>query len=155
MKSRCCRHIRDANAELGAKIALRQDGWMLTRDPLHEREAWIAYAPILDGDLSLAVIFPRDVVLADARKLLFELLALGALGLAVLFGALVLVARSISKPIRQLSAAAKRIAAGDLETHLEQDDHTEEVASLTVAFNKMIRDLRMQMQELRYTNHGA
>jgi phosphoserine phosphatase RsbU/P len=144
-------HIGDANPDLGARIAKGEDGWMLTRDPLHAREAWVAYAPILDGSLSLAVIFPHEVVLADARKLLVELLALGAVGLAVLFSALVVVARSISKPIRQLSAAAKQIAAGDLETHLEHNDRTEEVASLTIAFNKMIRDLRMQMQELRYT----
>ncbi len=144
-------HIREANPELGEKIAAGEDGWMLTRDPLHAREAWVAYAPILDGGLSLAVVFPRDAVLADARRLLLELLALGGFGLALLFAAIVLVARSISKPIRQLAAAARQIAAGDLETALAVDGRTEEVGHLAGTFNKMTRDLRMQMQELRYT----
>jgi sigma-B regulation protein RsbU (phosphoserine phosphatase) len=78
-------------------------------------------------------------------------LALGVIGLTLLFGAIVLVARSISKPIRQLADLAQEVASGNLETKLETNGSTVEVEHLTRAFNTMTKDLRMQMQELRYT----
>jgi sigma-B regulation protein RsbU (phosphoserine phosphatase) len=93
----------------------------------------------------------RSETIRPATNLLMWQIALGVAGLAGLFGALVFVARSISRPIRELSSAAKQIAAGNLELALHSNGSTEEVSRLTEAFNKMTRDLRMQMQELRYT----
>jgi phosphoserine phosphatase RsbU/P len=93
----------------------------------------------------------RSETIRPATNLLMWQIALGVAGIAGLLGALVIVARSISRPIRELSSAAKQIAAGNLELALQPNGSTEEVGRLTDAFNKMTRDLRMQMQELRYT----
>jgi sigma-B regulation protein RsbU (phosphoserine phosphatase) len=111
----------------------------------------VAFVPVKQGDLSLAIIYPRAELMAAAFDLQKELLALGAIGLAGLFVALWLVARSISRPITQLAQAAQEVAAGQFDLRLDASGATAEVRRLTFAFNKMARDLQMRMQELRYT----
>lgn len=143
--------IQELNAELAKPMLNGEEGFLQTTDPLRPRKAWIAFVPVQEGDLSLAIVYPEREALADARKLRNELLAIGLTGLAVLFGALMFVARSISRPITQLAAAAQKVAQGDLEHRLSVQAPSEEVARLATAFNKMTRDLQIRMQELRYT----
>ncbi len=143
--------IQDTDPELALLMVGGEDGFRSARDPLRGQPAWIAFAPAQNGGFSLALVYPRAEVLASAFDLQKELLAVGLVGLLGLFVALVLVARSISKPITQLAAAAQQVAQGDLEQRLSVESPTIEVANLTNAFNKMTRDLQMRMQELRYT----
>jgi sigma-B regulation protein RsbU (phosphoserine phosphatase) len=122
-----------------------------------------AFAPILQRDggfdevdakpweMLFIILSQRSEIIRPATNLLMWQIAIGLTGLAVLLGALIFVARSVSRPIRELSSAVKQIAAGNLELALQPNGSTEEVGRLTEAFNKMTRDLRMQMQELRYT----
>lgn len=143
--------IQDANAELGKRMLSGEGGFLRTRDPWKDRPAWIAYSPVHNGELSLAVVYPEDEALADARHLRNELLATGAIGVFLVLGALIFVARTSSKPIAELARAAQLVADGDLEQRLSVTAPTEEVRNLMNAFNKMTRDLQMRMQELRYT----
>ena len=143
--------IQDADPELARLMMSGEGGFRAAMDPLRREAAWIAFAPAQNGGFSLALVYPRSEVLAEAFDLEKELLALGLTGLAGLVIALVVVARSISKPITQLAAAAQQVAQGDLEQRLNVDTPTMEVANLANAFNKMTRDLQMRMQELRYT----
>ncbi len=143
--------VQETNPVLGQRMMAGEEGFRRTAEPMQGRPAWIAYAPIQNGELSLAIVFPESEALGEARELRNELLTIGLVGLAGLFVALVLVARSVSKPITQLAAAAQQVAQGDLEQRLSVKAPTVEVANLTNAFNKMTRDLQMRMQELRYT----
>ena len=143
--------VQDTNPVLGQHMRAGEEGFRRTTEPMQGRMAWIAYAPIQNGELSLAIVYPESEALGEARGLSNELLVIGLVGLAVLFTALVLVARSITKPITQLAAAAQQVAQGDLDQRLNVDTPTMEVAHLANAFNKMTRDLQMRMQELRYT----
>ena len=77
-----------------------------------------------NGEFSLAVVYPEAEVLSRALHLQWELLAVGLLGLAALFAAQVLVARSISKPITQLAKAAQEVAAGNLDHEMHTDART-------------------------------
>jgi phosphoserine phosphatase RsbU/P len=143
--------IQHTNADLGRRMLSGENGFLRTRDPWKDRPAWVAYAPIHNGGLALAIVYPEDEALADARHLRNELLATGFLGLLGLLGALIFVARSVSKPIAEMARAAQLVADGDLEQRLSVSAPTEEVRNLMNAFNKMTRDLQMRMQELRYT----
>ena len=143
--------VQEVNPVLGKRMLSGHEGFFRTTEPMQNRAAWIAYVPIQNGELSLAIVYPESEALGEARELRNELLAIGLVGLAGLFAALVIVARSISKPITQLAAAAQQVAQGDLEQRLSVDAPTLEVANLANAFNKMTRDLQMRMQELRYT----
>ena len=143
--------VQESNPELGRLMMAGDDGFRKTREPLNGREAWIAFAPVQNGGFSLALVYPRAEVLGAAYELQKQQLALGGIGLAALFVALYVGARSISAPITQLAAAAQRVAEGNLDTRIEVRAPTEEVRHLALAFNKMTRDLQMRMQELRYT----
>jgi len=143
--------IQDANAELGDRMRAEESGFLRARDPWQDRPAWIAYAPVHAGGLSLAVVYPEEEALAGARHLRNELLTTGAVGLLGLLGAIFFVARTSSRPIAELARAAQLVADGDLEQRLSATAPTEEVRNLMTAFNKMTRDLQMRMQELRYT----
>jgi sigma-B regulation protein RsbU (phosphoserine phosphatase) len=143
--------IRDSHPELGRRMLAGETGFLRAREPWKNQSAWIAFAPVQNGELSLAIVYPEAEALAEARQLRNELLATGAVGLLGLFGALILVARSVTKPIQQLARAAQLVADGDLEQRLSAYSPTEEVRDLMNAFNKMTRDLQMRMQELRYT----
>jgi len=103
------------------------------------------------GEFSLGIVYPHSEVIAEAVRAQQELLVLGGAGLAALFAAIIVVARSISRPIAQLAQAAREVSGGNLEQRLDIHARTEEVRHLTNAFRKMTRDLRMQMQELQYT----
>ncbi len=143
--------IQESHPDLAQHMLAGESGFLRTREPLQNRQAWIAYAPVQNGELSLAIVYPEDEALAEARRLRVELLTTGLVGLIGLFGALIFIARSVSKPIQQLARAAQLVADGDLEQRLSATSPTEEVRHLTNAFNKMTRDLQMRMQELRYT----
>jgi phosphoserine phosphatase RsbU/P len=143
--------VSEVNPELAGHLMSGADGWLLTREPVKNREAWIAYSPILDGALSLAVVFPKDEVMAEAYKLLYELIGLGAAGTAALFLSIVIVARSLSRPIQTLSRAARAVSAGNLDVSIESSEQTLEVQELAESFRRMTRDLRTRIRELRYT----
>lgn len=143
--------IQDVNAELGRRMIAGEQGFMRTTEPVSQRSAWVAFAPVQNGEFSIAVVYPEAEVLSRALHLQWELLAVGLLGLAALFAAQVLVARSISKPITELAKAAQAVAAGNLDYELPLEARTQEVRELATAFHKMTRDLKMRMEELRYT----
>jgi sigma-B regulation protein RsbU (phosphoserine phosphatase) len=143
--------IQDTHPELGKHMLAGEHGFIRTREPLKNRSSWIAFSPVQNGELSLAIVYPEDEALGEARQLRTELLVSGLLGLLGLLGALFIVARSIAKPIQELAHAAQLVAAGDLEQRLSTHAPSVEVRDLMNAFNKMTRDLQMRMQELRYT----
>jgi sigma-B regulation protein RsbU (phosphoserine phosphatase) len=143
--------LQDSNPQLATMMMDGEDGFQRTHEPLRGEDAWVAFAPVQAGGFSLAIVYPEKEVLAEAFDLRKEQLALGVIGLLALFGALVFVARSVSRPISELARAAQDVAEGNLEHRLEADSPLDEVRHLTFAFNKMTRDLQMRMQELRYT----
>jgi sigma-B regulation protein RsbU (phosphoserine phosphatase) len=143
--------LQESSPALAARMMAGEDGFHRTVEPFRGEQAWVAFAPIEAGGFSLAIVYPEKEVLAEAFELQKEQLALGIIGLLALFGALVFVARSVSRPIRDLAVAAEAVAQGNLEHRLTADAPLEEVRNLTLSFNKMTRDLQMRMQELRYT----
>jgi len=155
--------LQEKNTELASAMLSGKEGVMRTVDPRDGKQAWVAYAPILinpmseDSDnaplaeMSLAIVSAESPALDAAQGLFIAQVAIGLAGLALLFLAIIVVARSISRPIRELADAARQIADGNLELNIATGSRTDEVQLLENGFNKMTKDLRMQMQELRYT----
>lgn len=119
--------------------------------PILARDAGLSETGNKPWEMMFILMSRRSETIRPATDLFIRQIGLGGVGLAVLLGAIVFVARSVSRPIRELSSAAQQIAAGNLELVLHPKGSTREVSQLTHAFLKMSRDLRMQMQELRYT----
>ncbi|RYD75332.1 MAG: HAMP domain-containing protein, partial [Verrucomicrobiaceae bacterium] len=79
---------------------------------------------------------------ANARHTILTIV-LGALFASVLLGLIgFLTVRSISKPLREIAAAAERIASGDLDVRVRADHRGDEVGILAQAFGRMISSLQ-------------
>ena len=143
--------LQDANPALAKMMMGGQDGFHEVKEPWRNEDAWIAFSPVQSAGFSLALVYPKQEVLAEAFDLQQEQLALGVIGLLGLLGATLFVTRWVSRPISELARAALNVAEGNLDQRLQVDAPIEEVRNLTFAFNKMTRDLQMRMQELRYT----
>ena len=97
-----------------------------------------------DEDARLAVTRADQQANQSFRVFLFVGIA------AVLIGAVLalLMERVIAGPLRDLSRAADRVAAGDLAIGVPQDDRADEVGTLARAFRVMIENLRRTTQEI-------
>lgn len=71
--------------------------------------------------------------------------------LAAVLGGL-LFANKLSRPIRHLIRASDEVCKGDLSVRISEDDETEELSTLTSAFNRMTSQLESQRDELVITN---
>lgn len=143
--------IGQLNAELGRRMTAGEDGFLRTTDPVGGRSAWVAFVPVQSGELSLALVYPESELMAQAFGLQAELIILGVIGFAVMLVTIILIARSVSRPMRELVHAAQQIAQGDFDHRIDTHAPFEEVRHLTLAFKKMTRDLRMRLRELHYT----
>lgn len=139
------------NPGLAEMMMPGSEGFVHTTDPMRPRSAWVAYTPVQTAGFTLALVYPADEVFTDAYTLLRDLVITSLFGLIVLFGSIWFVARSVSRPVTQLARAARKIAEGDMGQRLDERSNIAEVRDLSLAFEKMVRDLRMRMEELRYT----
>ncbi len=143
--------IQDDNPQLAAVMMSGKEGFDRISEPMKNRDAWIAHMPVQNGGFTLALVYPNAEIMRDAYRALTDLAIIGVIGLAALFIALIIISRSVTRPITKLAMAARKIAAGDLNLSLNEQVNIHEVRDLASAFEKMMRDLRMRMEELKYT----
>ncbi|MDK9706081.1 MAG: methyl-accepting chemotaxis protein [Desulforhopalus sp.] len=81
---------------------------------------------------------------ANARAELLSkiFIAIGVLVFTCSVAAAFFLSHLIAKPLQELTAAAKRISAGDLGVTIEEKDRQDEVGHLTMAFTAMVRYLQ-------------
>jgi phosphoserine phosphatase RsbU/P len=143
--------VQSVAPELGLRMTAGEDGLIRMRDPFRGKASFVAFAPILRGTFSLAVIVPESEAMKGAWELVAELALIGAIGLTGMLAGLWLIARSIVKPITTLATATRNVGGGQLDFHLEPGAATDEVRELTDAFSRMKHDLRTYIDELRRT----
>lgn len=71
--------------------------------------------------------------------------------LAAVLGGL-LFANKLSRPIRRLILASEEVCKGNLAVRIAEEDETEELSTLTSAFNRMTAQLESQRDELMVAN---
>ena len=76
------------------------------------------------------------------------ILAAGAAILALSLVLVVFLTRSIAGPLKELSAATERIAAGDLTVTVSVPDRKDEIGVLVSSFRKMVESLRGMTREM-------
>ncbi|OQX10544.1 MAG: hypothetical protein BWK76_20570 [Desulfobulbaceae bacterium A2] len=145
------RRLKSAGMQqIGQGITRQQAGFVKTTN-VFGVASWIYYAPVPTTGWSLGVVFPEKALLADVRAAsrMIALCCVGGFFLLVL--AIVLVARGVTRPIVEMTAAAERIAGGDLATELPPVSIGGEVGALAAAFASMQADLRDYITRLTET----
>lgn len=62
---------------------------------------------------------------------------------------IILLARNITYPLKNLAKSARKVAGGDLEIILPVPDSNDEVRIVTIAFNQMLESLRIYIKKIK------
>ncbi len=136
---------------IGRRMVRGESGGANLQDWVSGSESWIVFHPLTLSGWSLGIIFPKRELLEDITRLNTMVGLLGVVGVIFLFGIVVIIGRSITRPIVALSATAERIAQGDLHAPLPSPSSRDEIATLTETFRSMQESLRHYIKELERT----
>lgn len=119
-------------------------------DPAPRREV-LAFAPLERAQWGITVRQSEAEVFASIYRLQLRIFALMVLAIT---GALILVyltTRSVITPVQALTAAARRIAAGDLDTPIKATAR-DEIGTLAQSFDAMRARLKKSIDEIQELN---
>ncbi|MDX1671225.1 MAG: ATP-binding protein [Balneolaceae bacterium] len=97
--------------------------------------------PIMTGEVMLSFSTQEIVTSMEQIRLASILASLVVFGIGLGIG--YLLAKNISRPVLALRDAAKRVGEGDLSQSVRSTSK-DEIGELTVAFNKMVRELNIE-----------
>ena len=138
--------------DLGRRMVRGSAGVVRVKDWTDsEVRDWLAYAPIMEVGWSLGAVVPESQVLAPAWDLAREQAITAFIGLIFLVVVVWLLVVGLTRPLTLLSAAARRLAEGDLSTRVEGIKPGDEIGDLADSFNHMITDLNGYINKLTET----
>jgi signal transduction histidine kinase/HAMP domain-containing protein len=114
--------------------------------------SWISYAPVRLNGWSLGIVFPVDEFMAEANYLRKVVYSLGFGGGLFLVFVIILIARSITRPLRRLTAVTETFAAGNFDVVLPENDSSDEIGKLNSSFHSMQNKLNLTISDLKETS---
>jgi len=99
---------------------------------------------------TVAADIPLSEVLGPITSLLALIVAVGVVAVLLIVGAVLLISRSISRPLAQGVAFARKIAEGNLTANVDVGKRGDEIGRLASALNEMtesLRDMARQIQD--------
>ncbi len=136
---------------LGRRMIHGKSGFERFETFTQHRDAYIAYAPAGPPGWSVGVVFLRKDITGPVLNLVKLQGATGAAGFLMLLGLALVIARSITRPVKQLEAAARRLATGDLTTEVPEFFGEDEISHLARSFARMQTDLKVHIESLKET----
>jgi len=115
------------------------------------RPCMIYYEPLQYSNWSIGVVFPEKELFADLDKLFWRILLISILGIAGLFIVIVLVSKSIIKPLYRLSVTAEKIGTGNFDGEISFKDTTREISILGNSMKRMQKELKEYVKNLKIT----
>ncbi|WP_110954149.1 methyl-accepting chemotaxis protein [Anaerosinus massiliensis] len=142
--------LKDANADAGRKLLsskMQNAETGTVESTIEGIDRYVAFAPVVGTDWSLAISVPIEEVLSEVNELtiitvIVSLIVLLATGILVMW-----YVRRMVKPLIVLEAAASQIAAGDL-SQVKLDTQTDdEIGRLGQSFTLMLENLRKLVKD--------
>jgi phosphoserine phosphatase RsbU/P len=137
--------------ELGRRMIRGESGFVPFQSMLTEKPCWLAYAPLASSGWSLGVLFPQDELMTDLTRLNHAVFFLSLAGFLLILSVIIWIARSITKPLRDLSKVTEDIARGHLDVHVPKVRVHDEVGKLAAAFETMRTALKQYIEALTET----
>ena len=128
-------------AEISEQIQAGNSGHVQTSDPFTGKAVTMFYTPVKTGQWGFVVVAPDAEMLAGLNQLRLTLIIACVIGILLMAGLILFVAKRITNPIVLISKAADQIASGDLELALQIHDQ-DEVGQTISAFNRMVKYLQ-------------
>lgn len=111
-------------------------------------KALLHFGPIPATGWSLGIVFPEAELFEEVNRLSLMAATFGLLGILLMALVVMVVARTITRPLQDLAQAAERISGGDFNTKLPAAAARDEVGDLSRALTLMQEDLQKHIQEL-------
>ncbi|MBN1105031.1 MAG: SpoIIE family protein phosphatase [Deltaproteobacteria bacterium] len=137
--------------ELGRKMTRGESGFASFTSLHTGKECWMKYAPLPSNSWSVAVLFPKDELMADIYRLTQTVVTMGIVGFLFILVVIVWIAGSITRPLRALSRAVGHIGTGNLDVELPLVKRRDEVGTLAESFHFMKTSLKQYIAELKET----
>ncbi len=141
----------DALRQLGERMTRGESGFAEFLSLTTRRPSWLAFAPVPSTGWSLGVVFHKNAVMARVNALGRLQVLMGLAGFVLLLLVVLIIVRTITRPLQELDRAVGVMSSGDLDAPLPQAKGNDEVARLTGSFAKMQTDLKAHIAELQAT----
>jgi len=127
------------------------EGFVLVRSIVTGKKCWMYYAPLPSSGWSIAVMFPQHELMAIITNLNRVVIALGITGFFFLTLVIIIIAGSITKPLRVLSQTTRDFAEGNFDVEVPIITSNDEVGRLTESFAAMKHALKKYIKDLTET----
>ncbi len=141
------KHLR----EIGRDMIRGKTGFVRCNSLMTGKSCWLAYAPLPSNGWAIGVLFPQDELMADVTRLNRMVLGISLGGFFFIMIVIVLIARTITGPLRALTRTAEEISGGNLDVTLPPIKSKDEVGRLAGAFDSMKSSLKTYIRELTET----
>jgi len=136
--------------ELGRKMIRGESDFTLYANMPGGR-SWVYYAPLGSTGWTLAVTFPEAELFAELNQMSLAMSGMGLAGVMLLTIAVVIMARSITRPLCHLVKATNALAKGNFDLELPTVNSDDEVGVLTRDFQEMKVSLLQYIHDLTET----
>lgn len=136
--------------EMGRKMIAGETGFALTETE-NLGKCWIYYAPIPTNGWSIALFFPQNELMASITSLTNRTLLLSAAGLCALVIVILMLSRSITKPLKAMSTAAEIIGTGNFDAPVPTLETEDEIGRLACTLHYMQDELKEHIRRLTET----
>ncbi len=140
-------------ADVGRRMIRGEKGMVRIASLLKPEELplfWVFYAPIRSPGWSFSIGVPETEILAFSNSQMKIAVTFMAGGLVLILAALLFVSGRITRPLLRLATAVGQVSEGDLEVQVPGKVPQDEVGDLTLAFNKMVTDLKEHTEALKH-----
>lgn len=141
----------DALRDIGRRMVHGETGFGELISFVTGEASWFAFAPVPSTRWTVGLVFPKKELLDKVISLSRALALVGVLGFILLLVIALTIARSITRPLRQLEAATKTLSTGNLDAPLPVIEGEDEVAHLSHSFDAMRKNLKTHVEQLRVT----
>jgi len=128
--------------EIARTMLSKEHGFEDVGSALTGADSFLAFNRINPPGWIVGTILPKREMFEKVESLLHQTVMLAAAGIVLLVVLAVLVARSISRPLRRMAAETVRVGQGDLDIDLSTIRSTDEVGQLARAFTAMTEGLK-------------
>ncbi len=133
---------------LGREMVRGKSGFIPYGTMFSGQHGWLLFQPIAANGWSIGIFFPEAELMGKVAELSRKEGIIAIIGFLLLIPVVLLIARSITGPLRKLAESTRILAAGSLDAPLPQIAGDDEVARLAKSFVVMRDELKTHITML-------
>lgn len=137
--------------QVGRNMIKGESGFIEYTSIYTDKEGFMYYTPLKASGWSLAVLIPKEELLADLYALNKRLLTIGVIGIIILLMLIVATSHRITNPLRKLVKVTDNIGKGNFDVILPPVRGQDEIAKLNSSITAMQRELKTYVRNLKDT----